>query len=813
MAVSDSGKLIVTANLGPQRSSLTVLRRDRTDWTLQNFLGARASGEDSERSALSSGVALPNAKQVWISGGNAGSVRLVDLESGETRKVLNLNSGSTHNSFSGDLAFDRARNLLYVLDQAHFRIVVFDTKRFVELASAPTGYLPYSISLSEDGQRAWVTNIGLFRYHVLPGADKNARQTGIPFPAYGFPSEEARRGTEVKNGNGQPVAVPALGDPNVRESNSLCAIDVSHPEKPRVLGFVPTGVPYGPNSAGGSSPSGVLAAAHAVFVSNAHDDSIDVFDPDTLALSYTVALRIPGLETLRGVLPLGLAFDAQRNWLLVAEAGINAVGVVDLRERKLIGHIPVGWFPVTVAVRAGTLFVSNVKGRGTGPSTVVYQADAAEFGSLFRRGSVTETALPDAATLAKQTRLVLAANGFLPVRDHPFPAVPIKHVVIIVKENRTFDEVFGDMTVPGNKVDGDPQLARFGTHGYAEGKKKTFSLQNVNVTPNHHALATQFAFSDNFYADSDVSVDGHHWLVGAYPDAWTESSLLSSYAGQKSFTLDETAPGRLLFAESNSSVHPEEQQQAGSLWQHLEAHHITFRNFGEGFELAGNEEGPGEKPTGARLFTNMPIPDALFRNTSRDYPSFNMNIPDQYRAGQFIAEIDRLYGKTGDPLPSLLFLHLPNDHTAEPRAKDGYPYEASYVADNDVALGKIVEYLSQSPWWKEMAIFITEDDAQSGKDHVDAHRTVFLGVGPYFKKHHVSHVNASFPAMLKTVFHLLGAPPLNLFDAAGTDLSDLFTTEPDFSSYTAVDTDRRLFDPAAAREPLDPKPSIRMDRQ
>ena len=812
MAVSASGKTVITANLGPDRSSATVLRESKGNWSIQNYPTPHSTPQDHEVYSLFDGIAFANAKQVWMSEGESGSVRLTDIETGAIRKKLSLNNAGMANSFSGDLAFDSVRSVLYVVDQAHFRVVAFDTKQGVQISSVSTGDLPYAISLSPDGSRAWVTNIGLFRYHVLPGADvKRARETGIPFPAYGFPSNDATSGIQVENGGGVLIAVPPLGDPEVRESSSVCALDLSQPEKPRVLAFIRTGVPFGSKSAGGSGPSGVLATAKAVYVSNAHNDTIDVIDPDTLALRTTIPLRIPGLENLRGIMPLGMAVTESDDRLLVAEAGLNAVGVIDLKTNQLIGHLPVGWFPVTVAVREGQVFVANTKGRGTGPSSIVVQPDYLDFGNAFRRGSVSIFPLPEPQELAKQTRVVLAANGFLPVHDRPVPTPPIHYVVIIVKENRTFDEVFGDMAVPGEKAEGVPELARFGVHGYAAGDKSRFSLQHINVTPNHHALAHQFAFSDNFYADSDVSVDGHHWVVGAYPDAWTESSLLSAYAGQKSFKLDETAPGRLLFAESNSSVHPEEQQEAGSLWQHLENHGISFRNFGEGFELAGNEEGEGEKPSGARLFTNMPMPDALFRNTSRTYPGFNMNIPDQYRAGQFISEIDRLYRQTGEPLPRLLFLHLPNDHTADPRPKDGYPYHASYVADNDVALGRIIEYLSNSPWWHEMAIFVTEDDAQSGKDHVDAHRTVFLGIGPYFKRNYVSHMNASFPAMLKTSFRLLGLPPLNLFDASAADLMDMFTDQPDFRSYEGLLTDSRLFDPALAREPLDPKPSIPMD--
>jgi len=393
----------------------------------------------------------------------------------------------------------------------------------------------------------------------------------------------------------------------------------------------------------------------------------------------------------------------------------------------------------------------------------------------------------------------------------PLPEA-IRHVVIIVKENRTFDEVFGDIRTAANgPVMAAPVMARFGRNGYADGHNVRFSLKQTNITPNHHGLAEMFSFSDNFYADSDVSVDGHHWLVGSYPDAWTESSLRAAYAGQKDFRFPTSAPGRLLFAESNSSVHPEEQLEAGTIWHHFERHGISFRNFGEGFELAGVDEGEGLKPTGARFLTNVPMPDALYRNTSQQYPGFNMNVPDQFRASQFIGEITERYGDGKAPLPQVLFIHLPNDHMAKARPKDGYPYESSFVADNDYALGRIVEFLSNSPWWREMAIFITEDDAQGGRDHIDSHRTVLLGVGPYFKKNYVSHVNSSFPGMLKTVFRLLHIPPLNLFDAISSDLSDCFTDTPDFTPYKVLPINKLLFDPDKAREPLDPQPSPRMD--
>jgi hypothetical protein len=506
-----------------------------------------------------------------------------------------------------------------------------------------------------------------------------------------------------------------------------------------------------------------------------------------------------------------MAYHEKSGWLLVAEAGINAVGVIDTREGRLIGHIPAGWFPARVAMDGDTVFVTNIRGIGTGPNGYGVRSGAVVAGTV-RQGTLSIFPLPQREELAGLSSFVMEANGFVArAAARPMPA-GIKHVVLIVKENRTYDEVLGDEMEAGNGLPmSAPALARFGTRGYADGRKKRLSLKDVNVTPNHHQIAEQWSFSDNFYADSDVSVDGHHWLAGAYPSVWTESSLAAAYSDQKKdFRLGD-APGRLLFAGSNSSVHPEDQLEGGTIWHHFAKHGVSFRNFGEGFELAGVDEDKDLEPTGARFLTNVPMPEPLYSNTSREYPGFNMNIPDQYRASQFIKEIEEKYVKTGADLPQFIFMHLPNDHMTEARPEDGYPFEESYVVDNDYALGRILEYLSGTRWWKETAVFVTEDDAQGGVDHIDAHRTVLLCAGPWMKKGYVSHVNTSFPGLLKTVFRLLHLPPVNLFDAAASDLSDCFTSEPDFEGYKLVDVDRRIFDPDNAHAATNGKPSVKMD--
>jgi hypothetical protein len=373
-------------------------------------------------------------------------------------------------------------------------------------------------------------------------------------------------------------------------------------------------------------------------------------------------------------------------------------------------------------------------------------------------------------------------------------------VVLIVKESLSYDEVLGDIASARNgPVMGDPRLARLGTHGLADGRRQRLSIKDVNLTPNQHALARRWASSDNFYADGEASVEGHHWLAGVYPNPWMASSVAAGYGGRKSFRLGP-APGRLSFAGMAASVEPEDLGEAGTLWDHLAAHGVSFLNFGEGFELAGAREGTGLGPAGVRLSTNMPMPEALFRNTARQYPGFNLAISDQQRATRFIEEIDRRYRNTGAALPALLFVDLPGDYLAEARPEDGYPYQESRVSDNDYALGRIVEYLSGTPWWRDMAILVTEADTHGGVDHVDAHRTVLLCAGPWAKAGYVSHRNVSFPGLLKTIFRLLQLPALDLFDATAADLTDCFAKSPDTSRYYAVPVDRRIFDPRQAAD-------------
>jgi hypothetical protein len=256
---------------------------------------------------------------------------------------------------------------------------------------------------------------------------------------------------------------------------------------------------------------------------------------------------------------------------------------------------------------------------------------------------------------------------------------------------------------------------------------------------------------------------------------------------------------------SAGAIYPEDYNEAGSMWDHLEHNKIEFYNFGFGtmFEPALYED--SYKLTGVKHYVNFPVPLPMFSRTSKTYATFNMAIPDQFRINQFMKEFDDKWIKPKAQMPSVITVIIPNDHGADERPEAGYPFRESYMADNDLAVGRIVEYLSHTPFWKNMAIVITEDDAQNGIDHVDAHRSVLMVISPYVKRNYVSGVHYSFGSIFKTFWNVLGTPYLNQYDATANDFADFFTSTPDFTPYNALPVDPRIFDPKKALTPLDEK--------
>jgi hypothetical protein len=292
-------------------------------------------------------------------------------------------------------------------------------------------------------------------------------------------------------------------------------------------------------------------------------------------------------------------------------------------------------------------------------------------------------------------------------------------------------------------------------------------------------------------------------LVNTYPNEWVETGTAAAYGGKRSMRDTSAAPGNLSFYGSAGSIYPEDFNEGGSMWEHLERWKKEFFNFGFGVEMAGAYSDSTMKYIGERYTINYPLPAPLFERTSRTFPTYNMAIPDQFRADVFMREFNEKWKTAG--LPSVVTLMLPNDHGTGPRAKAGFPYTESYMADNDLALGRVVEFLSRTPYWKNMMIVVVEDDPQGGVDHVDAHRSPLLVISPYTKKNYVGHQHYSFGSVFKTFWNVLGIPCLNQYDAGATDLSDLFTDTPDFTPFNARPADARLFDPQKALDPFDEK--------
>jgi YVTN family beta-propeller protein len=533
LAVSRSGKYVATADGGPARYAITILQN--ADGYLRHLVARSPedpkSRDDDWRSVFM-GVAFDGDSRLFASEGESGRVRVIDAADGKRIGSIDLNQGQFHDSYTADLALDTTRHLLYVVDQANFRMAIVDSRDLRLLSSVATGLLPFALTCSPDRRKGYVTNLGMFQYQPIPGADpRRARETGLPFPAFGFPSKEARTGVRRRTEGGW-VSVPPLGNQNAPTSNSLSILNVESPTAPYLEAFVRTGRQVGRQSIGGSSPSGVLAVGKTIYVSNANQDTVSVINSSTGFVEREISLRAPGYESLRGILPIGLAYAQQRGWLLIAEAGINAVGVVDVTSQRLIGHIPVGWFPTQIRIFEDVVFVSNAKGHGTGPNADHEVAKARSFQGVLRRGTISRFPLPKPEDLPELTKRVLENNG-LNERSETGAFLPgaIDHVVIIVKENRTYDEVFGDLPAAANgSREGVARLARFGRR----------------ITPNHHAMAERWSSSDNFYADSEVSVDGHHWIVDSYPNAWTNSTWMAAYGGEKSFRLPTSAPGQTL---------------------------------------------------------------------------------------------------------------------------------------------------------------------------------------------------------------------------------------------------------------------------
>jgi YVTN family beta-propeller protein len=825
LVLSGDGEIAVTANSGISPLSISIIRNLSSKPEIRQ-VPPGPSGNAGVLESVFMGLAIsPDNKKVYVAAGQDNSILTFDLLTGNKSDSIDCAVSADGERFPdgyiGDMVLSKDGTHLFAVDQMNFRMLIIDTKKMQVIKSVQVGRYPFGIALSHDEKKVYVANVGMFQYSKIGRIEQTSDyKKALSFPAFGYNTEAMRNGIVTDS-----MVIPGLGDPNSDKAFSVWAISIEDCDNPKVIARIKTGnlvgqMVDGIPAVGGSSPNSLVATTDWLFASNGSNDNISVIDLKTDSIVKDISLKPDeSVKHFRGVIPFGLAVSPDEKKLFVAEAGINAIGVIDIPAFKVLGHIPTGWFPSKLKITPDgkNIVVTNAKGYGSGPNGGKDFKEGQEgtyIGNLMK-GTVSIIKIPSERSLKKMTAEVIS-NNFLRQKagkvlksrqNNPVPLYggqkesPIKHIVFISKENRTYDEILGQI----KNGEGDSALTRYGHNASFSNKANTLRIENATVMPNHLKLAQEFAMSDNFYVDSDVSADGHRWLTNTYPNEWVETCTAASYGGNRNYKPASLAPGSLGMNGSAGAIYPEDYNESGSMWDHLERNKIDFFNFGFSvmFEPAFYDD--SYKYTGIKQFANFPVPTPIFTRSSRQYPTFNMAIPDQFRISQFISEFDDKWIGDGKTMPQMLTVIIPNDHGANERPEAGYPFRESYMVDNDLAVGRIVEYLSHTPYWKNMAIVITEDDAQNGVDHIDAHRSILMVISPYAKKNWVSKVHYSFGSIFKTFWNILGLPYLNQYDAGATDLADMFTGVPDFTPYTAVAPDIRIFDPEKALSPLDEK--------
>jgi YVTN family beta-propeller protein len=637
----------------------------------------------------------------------------------------------------------------------------------------PAGAYPQTVAVSPDDKTVYAVgqySSALYAVTVGTGAVSSA-PTG-PYP-FGIALAGDGKTAYVSNQAGATVSVYSVDGPKLAAKGEVKV---------------------------GTHPNFLLADAvrHRVFVSNGDSDTVSVIDTGRDIVTHTVSLApYPGAHS--GTSPSGLEISHDGKTLYVADSGNNAVAVVDVTSPRadeqptaqtdqadqgsatrpdrrgfgrVRGLIPTGWYPTGVQESADgkRLLIANAKGLGTGPNKGGDPANPMNFPYIESQlqGYLQLVPTPDAKRLHEYTARVWDNNDFA-ARDHvrgtghgmpativprhPGQTSPIKHIIYVVKENRTFDQVLGD----GGKGNADPSLAIFGRQ----------------ITPNQHQLAARFATLDNYYTDGEVSQDGWNWATEANSNPFNQLATHQGYGGNGA-TYDSSG-----YVDSPVTVGNADPRRA-YLWDAVAAHKLTFRHYGMQ-SLPAGWFGPKNKvkcPAG-QYCTYEPL---LNDNTDHAYPWFDMEITDQSRYAEWNKEFSG-YVANGN-LPTFEFIDLPRDHTSG--FYGGGASAKAMVADNDQALGKIVDTVSHSKYWKDTAIFVTEDDAQDGPDHVDSHRSLGLVISPYTQRGIVDSHFYSQVSMLRTMELLTGMGPLTQYDAAAMPLLWTFGNKANLTPYTAL---------------------------
>ncbi len=638
-------------------------------------------------------VWAPDGRRLFASAGGNNLVRTYDLRDGGLSEgaPIVLADAKTP-AYPAGLAMAPDGRTVYAAENLANRVVAIDVASGKPVASAETGARPYAVAVSPDGAKVYVSNWGARTLTVL-------RAQGLT-----------------------PADTVTVG---------------LHP--------------------------GALAVDPArgrLYAANTDDDTVSALDMQSDRVIATLSLA-PYAGAPEGSVPDGLGVSPGGRWLFIANAGNNDVAVADLAgpAPAVVGLIPTAWYPTSVTVsRDGrTLFVTNAKGLGAGPNPrgpnpTRGPGEAAEqYIGFMIMGTVSFVPVPDAPALAGMTARVVQNNGFDEARNRlaagraglPPRAIPrrvgdpslIKHVIYIIKENRTYDQVLGDVR-EGN---GDPSLVLFGP----------------DAAPNHHRLAREFVLLDNFYVNAEVSPDGHNWSTAAMANDYVQKNWPATYSNRaREYDYEGGQP----------AAYP----RSGFLWDAAARAHVSYRIYGEFTEF--------------RRYPNRGTMDAMEGHVAPGYHGYDLQVTDQTRFAEWLAEF-RGFERAGE-LPQLMILRLPNDHTAGTRP--GYPTPLAMMADNDLALGHIVEAVAASRFWKDTLVAALEDDAQDGPDHVDAHRTVALLAGAAVRRGVVDHTFYSTVSLLRTIELILGIRPLTQYDAAAQPMLGAFTDEVQPLRYIAT---------------------------
>ena len=641
-----------------------------------------------------------------------------------------------NHSYPGTIVLSRDNRRAYVVNEAAGTVSAIDTAtRTLSGPEQHVGFFPFGAAVA--GDRLLVTDEGLMRYAKL------AQPAAAP---------------PLRTVASDPQHASALSFVGIAQNGDLSALPQDAPP------FANAALPLDP------APDGVriVGGAHPTTVVTTPDGAyayVAVTNVDRVA---TIALRgtpraVGGTE-LRlfdkgpfGTQPAALALSKDGTRLYVALAGLNAVAVMDARDPlhlHRLGLLPTGWYPTALALANDdrTLYVVNTKGFGHDAG---FSGDPAIFADSNATWSTLQKIDLASAQLKSTTMNALANTRRVDAAPSRYPSA-ITHVVVILEENKTFDAMLGDLGLPH----GDPALVSFGE----------------SVTPNLHALARRYGVAVNFFADAEESDAGHQFFAGGISTLYSERTLLSK-------------GGRTPLVNKNED--PEDYPRLGYVFNALARHRIAFRDYGDFVRLSGYDEGQAKDPKtddpqfagvddrdaptqglGGLYGLDVPAPAVLDGHLDPNFPGWNLRIRDERRAKEFIRDYGAMVAQGRQP--RYTYIWLPADHTG---AGAGIPPIPEEVADGDRALGEIVGYLSHLPSWRQTALFVTPDDAQSSRDHVDEYRTYAIVAGPFVKRHYVGTRHQSTVSILKTTEQLLGLETLSLGDLLATDMSDFFTAK------------------------------------